>query len=152
MVSLRVVLALVIALTDDPAVASNILLIVLNTYIVILCTFKVYIKNIYFILNIISNISLISMGFLSRNIDDNNTSSFDGKLNSIGMMIILGFNFTIFVGAIAYHFYTYIIIARYKSRLTNILPRQRERRIETYQCEALDSDCEWREPLLVDSY
>ena len=147
-VLLRVVLALVIALTDDPTIASNILLVIISAYLVVESIFKVYIKNAHYALNVTSNVSLIAMAFLARDITDDDTSD---KLNTIGMVAVLGCSVAISVGIIIYHFYAYIFIARCKPRLT--LLRHRRRRIETYQCEKdLDSDCEWREPLLEDNY
>ena len=106
-----------IALTDDPTIASNVLLMVISTCIVLLSIVRVYIKNMHYVLDIVSNISLIAIGFLVREFANHNR--LDAAINRAGVMAMLGCNVAIFVGIIMYHFYKYIIIVRCRKKIAH---------------------------------
>ena len=91
-----------IALTDDPTIAYNVLLLIVSIYIIVLCAAKVYIKNMNYLLDITCNINLIGIGYIAKG----------GSEGTSGVMILLGSAVAVFVGIIAYHFYKYIIIVK----------------------------------------
>lgn len=104
LVLLRVVLALVVALTDDPTIASNALLVIIAMYIMMLNIAKVYKRSTNQVLDIWSSLSLVSIGYLARGRSD--------KLNAYFIMAIMSCNVVIFIIILAMHCYVHTCICK----------------------------------------
>ena len=103
-VLLRVILALVVALSDDPTTASDVLLLIITVYIMTLSRLKIYRQNVNYVLDVWSSLSLMAIGYLAH--DNSN------KLSSTIMLAILSCNVAIFVSIMVMHFWKFVFLQK----------------------------------------
>ena len=151
LVLLRVVLALVIALTDDPIISSNMLVVVLVALVMFQCSKTVYKSKYHHILDIwfIQSLLIIAyVAYLEQTTSAMHASMLDKTGNkdstSIRMIVILSTSAAVFGGILVYHFYKHTMPRLFcRSRMA------RYRNINGYdQLLATNDPDELREPLL----
>ena len=156
LVLLRVILALVIALADNPIISSNTLFAILVVLMTFQCSITVYKNKYNHTLDIWFMLSLLFINYIA-NLEENALNkaeplstytmlekTVDNMMLSTCMVVILSISLAIFVGILVYHICKHIIVRQYRKMVPS--PNERHNHL---LLPSDDLDDELREPLLA---